>query len=100
MGVTPSDHATARRNLAQRIDRFLNETGAPAVLDPSGYQAAQVRTAIALLDEERFADGERAMMYAERANAFRPADFFDGEAKLLGIIELRALLERVAKGGG
>jgi hypothetical protein len=64
--------ATGRRNLAQRLTRFVAE---PPPGGLSGYQVDQVLQAIELLCEERFAEGERLMLQAERADAFEPAGY-------------------------
>jgi hypothetical protein len=49
---------TARRNLAQRISKLLLK-GGEISLTP--WQLREVRGAIELIDEERFAEGERTM---------------------------------------
>ena len=41
----------------------------------TGWQADQVFVAIELLDGEHFADGEHALLKAEKASIFEPADY-------------------------
>jgi hypothetical protein len=60
--LDPTAHSTARRNLAQRIDRFLREH----VL--TDWQADQVFLAIKMLDADDFSVGERILAAAEKAS--------------------------------
>ena len=62
---------TARRNLVQRIANLLRKA-ADGELALNPWQLSQVREAIEHLEEERFAEGERTMSEAERA------DLYDG----------------------
>jgi len=55
--------AAARRNLAQRIGRFL---AAKRESDLSGGEATNISAALAFLENGRYADGEDAMMLAEK----------------------------------
>jgi hypothetical protein len=55
--------ATARRNLAQRIERFL-AAKRESVL--SAVETTNVAAALACLESARYADGEDAMMLAEK----------------------------------
>lgn len=75
LNVIPTAHSTARLNLAQRIERFLREQLAMPTPSMTGWQADQVFVAIELLDGEQFADGEHAMLKAEKALIFEPADY-------------------------
>lgn len=88
----PSAHATARRNLVQRIDRFLWERIGPSTTDLSDWQANQVLKAIELLEGEQFAGGERAMMKAEKAAIFEPAGYAVAGRSTAG-----QLLERLSR---
>ncbi len=65
---------TARRNLAQRIDSMLRKVVAGA-LEPTDWQLDQVEAAIAALEEERFAEGERTMSRAELPKLYEPAGY-------------------------
>jgi len=64
--TTPSAHSTARRNLAQRIERFLREQEAMPTPTLTGWQVDQALAAIELLEADRFAVGEHVIMKAER----------------------------------
>ena len=75
LDVIPSAHSTARRNLAQRIERFLRARDALASSMLSDWQADQIFVAIKLLDAEHFADGEHAMMRADKASIFEPMEY-------------------------
>jgi len=75
LNVIPAAHSTARLNLAQRIERFLREQLAMPTPSMTGWQADQVFVAIELLDGERFADGEHAMLKAEKALIFGPTEY-------------------------
>lgn len=62
----PTAHSTSRRNLAQRIERFLRDQEAMPTPTLTGWQADQVLAAIELLEADRFAEGEHVIMKAER----------------------------------
>jgi hypothetical protein len=62
----PAAHNTARRNLAQRIERFLREQEAMSTPTLTGWQADQVLAAIELLEADRFAEAEHVITKAER----------------------------------
>jgi hypothetical protein len=69
---SPNPHVTARRNLAQRIERLLRpQDGRPAPT-LTDWQADQVLAAIEAAEEERFAVGERVMMKVERPDLWEP----------------------------
>ena len=61
---SPSAYSTARRNLMQRTERFLDNVG---VRELDAWARWQLVQAIDQLEAGNFADGERAMLYAERA---------------------------------
>ena len=63
---------TARRNLAQRISKLLLK-GSEISLTP--WQLRQVQGAIEQLEAERFAEGERTMSEAERADLYEPDSY-------------------------
>ena len=50
----------------------------------TGWQSDRVLEAIDLLDEGRFADGERVIMKASMANIFEPAGYVSGDRKGVG----------------
>lgn len=66
-----NDHGIALRNLARRIERFLNAL-AKADLNPDCWEAQHIREALTCLVLGEFSRGERAMMKAERQPQVRP----------------------------
>ena len=65
---------TARRNLVQRISNLLRKAEAGEIrLTP--WQLSEVQAAIEQLEAERFAEGERTMSEAERADLYEPAGY-------------------------
>jgi len=65
MDWSPPEIATARRNLAQRIERFvaaLEQAGR----DPTRLEANHVAAAIGCLRQDLWPDGETMMLYAEK----------------------------------
>ena len=79
---------TARRNLVQRISKFLLQEGE---VDPTIWQLRQVQGAIKKLEEERFAEGERTMSEAERPDLYEPDGYGPKEP-----IELQHLIDQLA----
>ncbi len=77
--MTQKAMATARRNLAQRIERFwkLHEGKG----DVSVWQTDQALRAIELLRAGEYPDGETAMMHAEMPDAFEPQSYRSPERK-------------------
>jgi hypothetical protein len=67
--------ASARRNLADRIERFLRDQIAHPTPDLTGWQTDGVLAAIEALSAEEFEDGEYAMLKAEKADMFEPPDY-------------------------
>ena len=63
-------------NLVQRINKLLVKGG---VGNLTPWQLCQVRGAIELLQEERFAQGERTMSEDERPDLYEPAGFAANE---------------------
>jgi hypothetical protein len=81
---------TARRNLAQRITNLLRKAGdGELALNP--WQLSQVQKAIEQLEEGRFAEGERTMSEAERADLYEPAGYVVNEP-----IDRRHLVDQLA----
>ena len=78
---------TARRNLAQRISKLLLK-GGEISLTP--WQLREVRGAIELIDEERFAEGERTMSEAERPDLYEPDGYVAKE-----LIERQRLVDQL-----
>lgn len=85
---TPDARATARRNLAYRIDRFLREQdGKPAI---TGWQADRLLVAMHMLEAGRCPEGEDVMRDAEKPH-FEPAGYVS-----VGRHEPGRLMERLA----
>jgi hypothetical protein len=64
VSLSPAALATARRNVAQRIARFI-EALEQAPREPDLWECKHVMRALAALDELDFPRGEQAMMWAE-----------------------------------
>jgi len=78
---------TARRNLAQRINKLLVE-GGEISLTP--WQLCHVQGAVEQLEEERFAEGERTMSEAERPDLYEPGGYVAKE-----LIERQRLIDQL-----
>ena len=70
--MTTTAHFTARRNLTRRIERFLSLFDRER-REPDRWEAEHLMQALACLDVEGFASGERSMMHAERPAEMRSA---------------------------
>jgi hypothetical protein len=81
---------TAHRNLFQRISNLLRKAGDGEV-NATPWQLSQVQRAIEQLEEELFAEGERTMSEAERADLYEPAGFVANEP-----VERRHLVDRLS----
>jgi len=79
---------TARRNLVHRISKLLLKRGE---FDLTPWQLHRARNAIDLLEEERFAEGERTMSEAELPDLYEPAGYVAKEP-----IEPQRLIDRLA----
>jgi hypothetical protein len=66
MTISPAAVVTARRNVAQRIERLLNVVDR-AHRPPSRREIFYVRHALELVKVGRYPDAEEALMRAERA---------------------------------
>jgi hypothetical protein len=96
--TNPSDPA-ARRNLIQRIDRYLFGL-ARARRQPNRRESYHVRDALEHLKAGRPADGEEAMVKAERAAPLPPhvASLIETNHQVT-LEELRGELQRMTSGG-
>jgi hypothetical protein len=92
----PSDHSTARRTLARRIERFLREQGAMPTPTLTGWQADQVLAAIELLEADRFAEGEHVIMKAERPDLWDAPSYLPSH--LQNVPQLLDRLQQVVEG--
>lgn len=100
MSQSPVTLATARRNVTQRIARFI-EALEEAPREPDPWECEHVQRALSALDELDFARGEQAMMWAEWSPDRRSPD---AAAKLLPVHnpattgDLRRQFERIVSG--
>ena len=99
MTVSPAAVATARRNVAQRIERFLNGLER-ARRPPNRRELHHLREAFEKLEAGQYPEGEDAMLNAERIapipEAGAPAV---PESDAVSITELRAELGRILQDG-
>ena len=79
---------TARRNPVHRISKLLLRGGE---FNLTPWQFLQAQSAIDLLEEERFTEGERTMSEAELPGLYEPASYVAKEP-----IELQRLIDRLA----
>ena len=86
--------ATAHRNLQQRIERQLGVVEREGRA-PSDRESLWIQRAIDALRVGEYRRGEEDMLYAERWEAFKPTFDF-GDARVLGLVPLRELLQAVA----
>lgn len=64
MSMSPAALATGRRNIVQRIARFI-EALERAPREPDPWEGEHVQRALVALDELDYPRGEQAMMWAE-----------------------------------
>ena len=89
--------ATARRNVVERIARFLDDLKRDG-REPGHWQGDQVRHALAALERGNYPAGEDAMMRAERPDLLRSAILANRRAMLSEVptlANLRASLARL-----
>lgn len=97
MTQTTTALATARRNVLQRITRFI-ESLEQAPREPDPWECEHVQRALAALEELDFPRGEQAMMWAEWGPGRRMPDAMKKLQPIYGPAstkELRAHLDRV-----
>ena len=100
MALSPTAVVAARRNVAQRIERFL------AGLDrahrpPNRRELYYLRQALHKLEAGQYPEGEDAMMRAEGPNAIPEHAANDlGTNAMATVTELQAELDRILKGEG
>ena len=97
MSMTVQAMATARRNVAERIARFLDDVERDG-RELSHWEGDHVRYALAALERRYYPAGEDAMMRAERPDLFRSSNLanrraMSSEAPMLA--DLRARLARL-----
>jgi hypothetical protein len=98
MTLNPTARATARRNVADRIDRFLDGLER-ARRQPNGRELFWLRDALARLQEGQYPEGEDAMHKAERA---MPIPEYAASAPATNaavtVEQLRGQLDRIMQG--
>jgi len=98
MSMTVLAMATARRNVVERIARFLDDLERDG-REPGHWQGDQVRHALAALERGNYPAGEDAMMRAERPDLFRSSVLANRRAARLSevptLANLRASLARL-----
>ena len=100
MTLNPTARATARRNVADRIDRFLNVLQQARRL-PNRRELFWLRDALVNLEAGQYPAGEDAMDKAERTLAI-PEHAANDPSTNAGVTveQLRARLDRIIKAEG
>lgn len=92
----PPEDAVARLDLSLRIERLLDrQISAPAEL--TSFQTDRILYALRQLKDGHFADGEWAMLHAERSDLFEPNDYVS-RCQPATVGELAARLKSVLEG--
>jgi hypothetical protein len=100
MTLNPTARAAARRNVAERIDRFLNGLRRAQRL-PNRRELFWLRDALAKLQEGQYPAGEEAMDKAERALPVPEHAASDLSTNAgLTVEQLRAQLNQIMKAEG
>jgi hypothetical protein len=90
----PTPLPTGRRNLRRRIERFLTALEG-AGRQPIPFEAKQIATALDCLAADEFAEGEEAMMWAEKAD-IAPFSRLAAAGEVAERLETAHLRERLA----
>jgi hypothetical protein len=100
MSQNPAARATARRNVTERIDRFLNGLEGARRL-PNRRELFWLRGALVNLQEEQYPAGEDAMQKAERVVSI-PEHAANNLTTNAGttVEQLRAQLDRIMRAAG
>ena len=100
MTLNPTARATARRNVAERVDRFLNGLQS-ARRQPNRRELFWLREALVNLQEGQYPAGEEAMDKAERTLPVPEHAVSDLSTNAGATVEqLRAQLNEIMKAGG
>src|SRR5476649_546881 len=100
--MNPSAVKTAQRNLAWRIERFLDGLDRDGRA-PSLWETWCLEDALLLLESMSYAGGEQAMMQVEKADIFgtpKALALIAPTAQLRSVSELRQRLVDVLKDAG
>jgi len=96
MERSPTEITTARRNLAQRIERFIDSIE-KGDREPTRLEASHLAAAIGCLRQDLCPDGETWVLYAEKG--WRP-ELVNPAGETLGVRRLReTLVEAVGEMG-
>lgn len=100
MDMTLKAAATAKRNLAQRIERFL-ETAEQEKIPLGPWETDMLCKALVCLEKGSYRIGEEAMLHIERGDVYRKPEAVAAlaDAPTLTIAEQRANLMRVLVSG-
>jgi hypothetical protein len=99
MTLNPTARATARRNVADRFDRFLDGLQR-AQRQPNRRELFWLRQALVSLDNADYPEGEDAMDKAERALAIPEQAANDPSTNANATLEqLRSQLDQILKAG-
>jgi hypothetical protein len=97
MTLTPAAIATARRNVAQRIERFLASLERDGRL-PNRRDRFYLREALEKLATGQFPTAEEAMLKAERSLSIPEALAEDlSKSDRVTVVDLRAQLDSILK---
>ena len=98
MSMNPRAMATARRNLAHRITRFLEAVESQS-REPNRLEGDFVLSALVHLAVDQWPMGEEAMMRAERAGTATPQEIAHMRAAYAPMTtkQLRSELERILR---
>jgi hypothetical protein len=100
MTLNPTALATARRNVAERIDRFLTGLERARRL-PNRRELFWLRGALENLEEGRYQAGEEAMDKAERTTPIPEHATNDLATNVSATVDqLRAQLDQIMKAAG
>lgn len=94
-----SDDATARLDLGLRIEGLLDKRSSSPVRELTSFQSDRVLLALRQLKDGYFADGQWAMLQAERADLFEP-NGYASRGKPATVEELAERLKRVLENKG
>lgn len=93
----PTEDALARRDLGLRIERLLDKQISAPARELTNFQTDRILSALRQLQDGHFADGEWAMLHAERSDLFEPNDYVP-RGRLAPVGELVARLKSVLEG--
>jgi len=96
LSLGPVALATARRNIGQRIDRFI-EMLERSPREPDPWEAEHIQQALAALEELDFPRGESAMMWTEWASDRRSSEAVANLRPTFGAVSTGHLRDRFSR---